>query len=193
MAEITVADIMSAVAYERARPDLRRRVMQLKNRRRVLLGEHASLHFESRETMLYQVHEMLRAESSWLRPGAVEGELEAYNPLVPGSGELSATLMLEWESPAERAHWLSALRGLEHHTWLKVDDTEPLPATFDRAQASPTRISSVQYLRWALDDERQQRLATEGTAVWVILDHPAYASRAVLSEETRRELVTDLE
>lgn len=186
-------DILGGAEYERNRPDLRRRVMALKNRRRVAIGEHATLHFETRDTMLYQVHEMLRAESSWERPGAVEDELDAYNPLVPSGRELSATLMLEYESPEERAERLTQLLGLDQHLWLHVGTTEPVKATFDSAQVSPTRISSVQYVKWPLSDEQAELIKTEGTVLRVVVDHPGYQAQAVLGEETRRELAADLD
>lgn len=192
MKPIAMDEVLTKDEYERRRPELRRRIMTLKARRRVPLGEHATLHFESRDTMFYQVHEMLRAEDSWARDGAIEAELEAYNPLVPTGGTLSATLMLEYESPAERAAKLQELVGIERHLWLAIGDTEPLLARFDEAQASPTRISSVQYVRWRLDDERIRLVGQDGTVLRVVLDHPHYLAQAVVAEETRRELAADL-
>src|SRR5262245_41799843 len=89
MEQLTTADILDKDAYERARPDFRRLIMVQKDKRRVLVGEHMVFHFENRDTMLYQVQEMLRVEGSWLRPGAVEEEVDTYNALVPATGELS--------------------------------------------------------------------------------------------------------
>lgn len=193
MKPIAKDDILTKDEYERQRPDFRRRIMTLKGRRRVPIGDHATLHFENRDTMLYQIHEMLRAEDSWMREGAIEEELGAYNPLVPSGGELSATLMIEYEEQEERSQKLRELIGIDHHLWLVVDDTEPVPARFDDAQVSPTRISSVQYLRWPLDDERVRLIGQDGMVVRVVADHPHYQAQAVLSEETRRELSGDLE
>ncbi len=193
MQPITSQEILSKEEYERARSDVRRRIIALKTKRRVPVGDHATVHFETRDTMLYQVHEMLRAEDSWRRPGAVEDELEAYNPLIPAGGELSATLMLEYETAAERAHHLQELLGLDRHLWLQVGDTEPVAALFDDAQVSPTRISSVQYVTWPVDNQRSQLLHTDGTVVRVIIDHPRYRAQAVLAEETRREIAADLD
>jgi len=186
-------DIMTREAYEAGRDAFRRRIMVRKARRRVPLGDHATLHFETRETMLYQVHEMLRAEGSWQRPGAVEDELEAYNPIVPDGRSLTATLMFEYDDPEERAVRLGELCGLENHLWLRVGETAPTAAAFDDAQASDGRVSSVQYVRWDLDDEQARLLKAEGTVVRLKIDHAAYTASAVLSEETRRELAGDLE
>ncbi len=185
-------EILTKEEYERERPRLRRRIMALKARRRVRLGEHATLHFETRDTMLYQVLEMLRAEDSWQRAGAVESELEAYNPLVPGGDELSAALMLEYETPGERAYHLRELLGLDRHVWLQVGDTEPVACRFDQAQMSEERISSVQYLKWPMGSRRARLPRTDGAVVRVLIDHPRYRAQAVLSEKTRREVARDL-
>lgn len=192
MRPISRDDIMDKMAYEVARDSFRRRIMAAKNSRRVTVGGHATFHFETRDTMLYQVHEMLRAEDSWERPGAIEDELDAYNPLIPSAGELSATLMLEYESAAERDHWLRELLGLEDHVWLQVGDSGRIGARFDEAQVSPERISSVQYLRFPVDEASRRDLEAEGTPVRVILDHPALSAQAVVGEETRRQLAADL-
>jgi hypothetical protein len=190
---IRTDEILGRDAYERARPELWRRIMVLKERRRVPIGEHATLHFETRETMLYQVHEMLRAEGSWHRPGAADDELAAYNPLVPAGSELSATLMLEYEAPEERAVRLHEMLDLADHLWLHVGDSEAVRGVFDRAQVSPTRISSVQYVKFLLSQDQVRLVKAEGTVLKVVIDHPAYRAQAVLGEETRKELALDLE
>ncbi len=193
MGPIRIDEIFGRDAYERARPELRRRIIVLKERRRVPIGEHATLHFETRDTMLYQVHEMLRAESSWERPGAAEDELATYNPLVPAGSELSATLMLEYDRPEERAARLRELLGLEEHFWLHIGDDGRVRGVFDRAQVSPTRISSVQYVKFPLSQDQVRLVKAEGTVLRVVVDHPAYRAQAVLGEETRKELARDLD
>jgi hypothetical protein len=192
MEPIRLDEILSPDEYERIRPETRRRIMALKARRRVPLGEHATLHFETRQTMWYQVHEMLRAEGSWARPGAAAAELEAYNPLIPHDGNLSATLMFEYDSPAERAVKLAELVGIEGHLRLLIGDAPPVVAVFDAAQSSPTKISSVQYVKFPLTPQHAALVGREGTVLKVVLDHPAYQAQAVLGEETRKELAADL-
>ena len=191
MQPMTRDEIRPKEEYERARADFRRKVMRIKDRRRVLVGQHCSVHFESRETLLYQVQEMLRAEDSWQRPGAVEEELEAYNPLVPGPGELSATIMFEYETEEERAEHLPRFVGIDRHVWLRIGDTEPLLAEFDAGQIDEHKVSSVQYIKWKLDEERRELLKTEGTVVRILIDHPHYEAQAVLSEQTRDEIKRD--
>ncbi len=187
----TSSDIMTKVAYENARPEVRRRVMVLKDKSRVMVGEHCTLHFECRDTMVYQVHEMLRAEDSWTRPGAVEDELEAYGPIVPGAGELSATLMFEYETPEERAEILPRLVGIDRHVFLEIGGQEPLLARFDRGQIDERKVSSVQYVKWSLDAPRRRLLREDGTVVRVRITHPEYSAQAVLSEECRKAIMSD--
>ena len=191
MKPLTSADILSRDTYEEARTDLRRRVMLDKSRRRIQLGPHCTVHFESRETLFYQVHEMLRVEGSWNRPGAVGDELDAYNPLIPQTGELSATLMLEYETAEERATELPKFVGLDQHVWLRVGDTAPLLATFDRGQIDDRGVSAVQYLKWRLDAEQRALLKADGAVVRLILDHPAYNAQSVFGEDTRRAIMND--
>ncbi len=192
MRMLTAADFPRGGAeYEAQRDELRRRVMVLKDRRRVIVGGHCSVHFESRETMRYQVLEMLRAENSWTRPGALEDELRAYNPLIPQAGELSATIMFEYETPEERATKLYELAGVEQHVWLQVGTEKPILAEFDPAQIDPGKISSVQFAKWRLDPVRRDLLKEEGVVVRILIDHPQYQAQSVLSEQARREISSD--
>ena len=188
---LTPADIKGKPEYEADRPEFRRRIMALKQRRRVLVGDHCSVHFENRDTMRYQVQEMLRAENSWGRPGAVEDELSAYNPLIPQPGELSATIMFEYATAEERRVQLPRLAGIDRHFWLRIGETEPLPARFDRGQIDERGVSSVQYVKWRLDPERVALLGREGTVVRLLIDHPVYPAQAVLGEATPRDIATD--
>jgi len=188
---ISRSEILDKGEYERMRPEMRRRVLVMKDRRRVLIGDHCSLHFENRDTMLYQIQEMLRTEGSWDRQGAVDEEVDAYNPIVPKAGELSATLMFEYETEAERAIYLPNLVGIDRHLWLHIGTTPRLLARFDRGQIDDNKVSSVQYVKWTLSDEHRDLLRTDGVVVRIVIDHPAYEAQAVLAESTRREIMND--
>jgi hypothetical protein len=191
MKPLTPADILDRTAYEQARPDMRRHVMMEKAKRRIQLGPHCTVLFENRDTLAYQVHEMLRAEGSWTRPGALDEELSAYNPLIPGADELSATLMLEYETAEERATELPKFVGLDQHLTLQIGDLPPLAATFDRGQIDERGVSAVQYVKWRLDPSRRALLATDGTVLRMAITHPAYKAQAVLGEDTRRAIMYD--
>jgi len=188
---LTKADIVGKQEYEQERPDFRRRVMVQKDKRRVAVGDHCTFHFENRDTMRYQVQEMLRAEDSWTREGAVDDELEAYNALIPQPGELSATMMLEYETAEERAVMLPKFVGIDRHVRLQIGDTAPAMAQFDRGQIDEHKVSSVQYVKFPLSDAHVRALQTDGTVVRLVIDHPAYRAQAVLSEETRKAIAND--
>ena len=191
MEPLTTHDILGKDDYERARPDIRRRVLVIKDKRRVGVGDHVTFLFENRDTMHYQVQEMLRAEGSWSRPGAIEEELTAYNALIPASGELSATMMIEYGTPEERARMLPQFVAIDRHVRLKIADLPPLLATFDRGQIDAHKVSSVQYVKWSLPEVHRKALATDGTVVRITIDHPAYTAQAVLAEDTRKALSAD--
>jgi hypothetical protein len=191
MQRLTTADILDKQTYEQARADLRRRIMVQKEKRRVAVGDHVMFHFENRDTMHYQVHEMLRTEESWLRAGAVDDEIEAYNPIIPRTGELSATMMIEYATAPERALMLPRFVGIERHVWLRVGDSALVPATFDGGQIAEHKVSSVQYVKFALSEEQRRLLKADGTVVRLTIDHPAYTAQAVLSEETRKAIASD--
>jgi hypothetical protein len=188
---LTKNDLYSKQIYETLRPDFRRRVMVQKDRRRVLVGEHCSIHFECRDTVFYQILEMIRVEQNWERPEAVQAELEAYNPIIPQTGELSATLMLEYAEEAERHEALQRLVGMEQHVWLQIGETSPVSAQFDVAQLDADKVSSVQYIKWHLSDAQRQLLQQDGTVVRIVIDHPQYNAQAVLAEDTRRAIMHD--
>ncbi len=188
---LTREDIPGAQDYERLREETRRRVMRTKDRRRVPVGDHCTVSFENRDTLKYQVLEMLRVEQSFGRPEAVEDELHAYNPLLPGDGDLSATVMFEYDTPEERAERLRELAGIDRHLWLVIGSEKPVLATFDSAQINDGKISSVQFVRWHLDPVRRDLLEEEGTVVRIVIDHPRYEAQSVLSEQTRAEIMRD--
>ena len=191
MHRIATQEILSKEEYESRRDEIRRRILVEKARRRVPVGEHCMVHFESHETMLYQVHEMLRAEGTWGNMRALQDELEAYNPVIPSEGELSATVMFEYESEADRAIVLPRLVGIDRHIWLQIGDSSPLLAALDRGQIDEARVSSVQYAKWTLGSEECRLLRADGTVLRLRIDHPAYAAQAILSEETRKAIQED--
>jgi hypothetical protein len=188
---LTQQDIYSRDEYEAMRPALRRRMLTHKAPRRIEVGPHCTVLFESYETMHYQVHEMLRAENNWQVPDAIAAELNAYNPLIPGHGELSATVMFEYTDEAQRQVELRHLVGIERHLWLTIGDTPPILAIFAEEQMDADKISSVQYARWRLNDEQRQLLKQEGTVIRLSFDHPHYRAQSILSESSRQAIMND--
>ena len=121
----------------------------------------------------------------------MEEELAAYNALIPQAGELSATLMLEYETAEERAEALPQFVGLERHIFLNIGDTAAIQPRFDSSQIDERGVSSVQYLKWTLDAQQRALLKKDGTVLRLSIDHPFYQAQAVLGEATRRAIMND--
>jgi hypothetical protein len=154
-----------------------------------------TLLFENRDTVRYQVQEMLRIERL-SQEHEIAHELATYNELVPRDGELSATLLIEYETPEERDVMLRRLIGLDDgKVALAVGKFAPVLATFDERQVSDRRISSVHYVRFALPPETRRAFRHEGLAgnVRFVVTHPAYPAEAVLRPPSVLELAKDLE
>lgn len=192
MKPISRGEILALADYQRVRARLRPLFMVEKDRRRLPIGDHVTLLFENARTVWYQVHEMLRAEKID-DPAAVQQEIDTYNELVPGPGELSATMLIEYEDAAERDHALRSLIGIEQSLWL-VAGQRRLPARFDERQMSPERVSSVQFVRFELAGISPQQLlelARTGALCFEI-NHPRLQVRALLPVEMARALADDL-
>lgn len=185
-------DIPTAAEYEQTRDQYRRQILVQKQPRRVLIGTNCSVHFENREIMRYQVLEMLRAEGTFANSDAIEDELHAYNPLITQPGTLCATLMFEYPTEDERQEHLTALVGIDKHVWFQVGETPKIPGQFDAGQIDVHKVSSVQFIKFALTDAQQKLINTSGTVVKLVIDHPHYLGVAVLGEETRKAIAQDL-
>ena len=192
MKPIALDEVLDIAGYEKARPDFRPQVLAAKELRRVTAGPHVTLLFENRLTVLYQIQEMMRVERM-VSDAAIRHEVETYNELIPAQGELSATLMIGYESEAERTVKLVELLGLDHHLWLAVGGLPRIPAWFDRRQIGEDRVSAVQFIRFSLPaDHRDQWLAAAETGgVAVVLDHPAYSHTEKLALPAARALFED--
>src|SRR5205809_6477108 len=120
---ITRHSLLSLEAYARQRNEFRAKVIEHKKRRNVHLGEHVLLQFEDELTIRYQVQEMLRIERIFEAEG-IQGELDAYNPLVPDGSNWKATMLIEYPDVEERKRMLARLRGIERRIWVQVQGGE---------------------------------------------------------------------
>ncbi len=183
-------EILDLGDYERKRDEIRASAMRARGARRIHLGPNATIAFENRETVRYQIQEMLRAERI-AKPPEVEHEIETYSDLLPTASELSATLMFEFPEEHERAQKLAALRDFEGHLFLEIGN-DVSTASFDRRQIAEERLSSVQFVRFPLTTAAVQALRS-GTPLRVFSDHPAYPQTAVLDGAVTRALASDLD
>lgn len=191
--EITRADILSPDAYAAVRDEKRAALREPRRLRRVEVGPFANFTFESYDTMWLQVHEMLRVEKGG--PEQVAGELEAYNPLIPGGRDLVATMMLEIGDPVRRDFELRRLGDIEATVRLRVGETV-VPAVPERDQVRTDeegRASSVHFFHFHFTPEQIYAFRDPATPVTLQIAHPNYAHTAGLSAETRAELSNDFE
>jgi hypothetical protein len=188
-------DIVDLRAYEREREEFRRHIIDLKRHRRVAVGPIVTLVFENRDTIRFQIQEMARAEKM-VSDRAIETELSVYNPLIPGAGELSATLFIELTSKDDLMAWLPELVGIETALELRIG---PGGEVVVRNEVDPehekqlTReeiTASVHYVRWTLSPDEVERFAAG--PVTLAVTHPSYTETVVLSPRTRASLLDDL-
>lgn len=193
MSGITRESLMSLEEYARQRTAFRRRVIEHKKNRTVALGPDLTLVFEDELTVRYQIQEMLRIERTFEEAGIME-ELEAYLPLVPGGAEWKATMMLEYEDPQVRAHWLARLKGIEDRIWVRVAGQEAVYAIADEdlGRENEEKTSAVHFLRFPLTRIMATALqGGEGLSMGV--DHPEYRhSLDSVPDPVRRSLCEDL-
>lgn len=185
---VAIHEIKSLADYEIERKTWRPVVLALKDRRRIRVGDRLTFLFENHDTVRYQIQEMIRIEHT-TDPAAVAHEVETYNELIPATNELSASLLIEYETPELRQVWLRELLGLENHVWLVVGDLPPAKARFDSRQISTDRISSVQYIKFPLTPEQAARFPKGAK---ILVDHPKLTAEHTLTEEQLKELSQDL-
>ena len=187
-------EILARDPYEAVRAGYRARVIALKRDRRVGIGELVTLVFENRETLRFQVQEMLRVEGID-SAAAIQAELDVYNELMPGEGELSATLFIEITESDRIQPELDRLIGIDAHVALVLgeDPRETrLYAQFDTRQREADRISAVQYLRFRLDPRAVELLRDPSVRARLRIDHPHYRAEAEVSGPLRAQLLADL-
>jgi hypothetical protein len=184
--------LLSLEAYARERDAFRARVIEHKKRRTVHLGGHLTLQFEDELTIRYQVQEMLRIERMF-EEEAIQGELDAYNPLVPDGHNWKATMLLEYPDEAERRRMLARLKGIERRVWVQVEGSGRVFALADEdlERENEEKTSSVHFLRFELDGTMRDALR-RGASVTVGVEHPEYRASTALGGEARAALVADL-
>jgi len=193
MDKISKESLMTLEAYARSRKDFRAKVIAHKKNRTVHLGEHVTLIFEDELTIRYQVQEMLRVERIFEEEG-IQGELDAYNPLIPDGRNFKATMMIEYEDEKERRAALALLKGVEERTWVRVEGCAPVYAIADEDLDRETeeKTSSVHFLRFELTDEMAEALKY-GMTLSIGVDHPHYTAKVdPVAAEVRAALVKDL-
>ncbi len=169
--KLTREDLYSLEKYSEMRQQFRSEVMELKKIRILRLGEHASLHFENRKIMQYQIQEMLRIERIF-EADAIQEELDTYNPLISDGSNWKVTFMIEYEDEQERKIALEKLLGVEDRVWVQVAGHDRVFAVADEdlERQNDTKTSSVHFLRFELTPEMIAS-ARAGAEISAGIDH----------------------
>ncbi|VUX45445.1 conserved hypothetical protein [Candidatus Defluviicoccus seviourii] len=189
--QITRADILPMPVYAMERADRRRQMTELKRNRRLAVGPHVMLLFESFETMLHQVHEMLYIEKGG--EAQIEDELAAYNPLIPDGRSLVATMLIEIEDAERRARLLATFGGIEETVGISFNgDVVKASPELDVERTTPDgKTSSVHFLKFFFTPAQIEVFRKPGTRVVIGVRHPNYDHMAALPEAVRSELARD--
>lgn len=191
--QITRNDLMSLELYAEKRSEFRQQVLDHKKHRQVPLGPNATLYFEDRLTLLYQIQEMLRIEKVFEADGIKE-ELDAYNPLIPNGRNFKATFMIEYADPQQRAAQLEKMVEIEDLIWLQIGARDKVwsIADEDLERSTASKTSAVHFLRFELSDDMAQAL--KNGAEWRMgVQHPVYTYELTIEADTRASLIKDLD
>ena len=189
--EIQKNDIMPLDVYTKQRKGLRRNIVEFKKNRRVSLGPYATFYFESYETMLAQVQEMLYIEKGG--DEQLKDELSAYNPLIPNGKELVATLMFEIDNPVSRAAFLGKVGGIEEKVFMKIngDIINAIPEEDVDRTSAEGKASSVQFIHFKFNEEQIQKFKPGQTQIEIGINHDEYSHSTKLNDETIKSLSRD--
>ena len=186
---ITRRDIKGPALYGPIRDDYRRKVIDLKRPRRVLVGDRVALVFENRHTLTMQIEEMCRAENL-TSDAQIEAEIAVYNEMMPTADSLSATLFIELPGEADPYVALRELVGLDEHVVMHIGP-HAIRAKFEPGRSTEDKISAVQYTRFPLSAEARSALMTPGTKLAIEIDHPNYRHRVECGDDLRASLAAD--
>ena len=189
--QVEKSDLMSADIYAESRKQIRKDIVEFKKNRRIALGPYATFYFESFETMVAQIQEMLHIEKGGEEQ--LKDELIAYNPLVPNGKEFTATLMFEIDNPISRGAFLGKVGGIEEKIFLKIENEEvkAIPeADVDRTSAEG-KASSVQFIHFKLNDDQISKFKSDSAIIELGIDHKEYIHTTRLAEDSVKSLCAD--
>jgi len=189
--QIEKKDLLPSDVYLESRREIRKDLVEFKKNRRIALGPYATFYFESFETMLAQVQEMLYIEKGG--DEQLKDELIAYNPLVPNGKELTATLMFEIDNPLSRGAFLGKVGGIEEKIFMKIDNEEVKAepeADVDRTSAEG-KASSVQFIHFKFNDDQINKFKLKNVNIELGIDHKEYSHTTKLTDDNLRSLSKD--
>ena len=189
--QVEKKDLMQANAYAEDRKKIRKDLVEFKKNRRIALGPYATFYFESFETMVAQIQEMLHIEKGG--DEQLKDELIAYNPLVPNGKELTTTLMFEIDNPVTRAAFLAKVGGIEEKIFMKIDSDviKAVPEDDVDRTSAEGKASSVQFIHFKLNDEQIAKFKSGSVNIEIGIDHKEYAHTTKLTQDNINSLSAD--
>jgi hypothetical protein len=197
MQRIHLSEIKNLVEYEKVRDAMRARIIELKKNRRVGVGDNLTFLFENRDTVLFQIQEMVRTERI-VDEARIQEEIDAYNALLPEPGELSATMFIEIPELSRMSNedvrrTINRFQGLDRDgVGLRLGERRAIPARFEEGHSKEEKMAAVHYLRFSVPREAEAVLADPRQTVRLVVDHPSYRAEAEIPAATRAELLADL-
>ena len=189
--QIEKIDLIPSDVYAKSRKQIRKELVEFKKNRRIALGPYATFYFESFETMLAQVQEMLHIEKGG--DEQLKDELIAYNPLVPNGKELVATLMFEIDNPVSRAAFLSKVGGIENKIFMKIDNetVEAVPELDVDRTSDEGKASSVQFIHFEFNDDQILKFKSKTASIKLGIEHKEYAHTTTMTIDNIKSLSSD--
>jgi len=196
MKKIELHELKNIAEYEEVRERMRAEIIELKKSRRVHAGDNLTFLFENRQTVLYQIQEMMRTERI-VRDDKIQDEIDAYSALLPAEGELSATLFIEIAdlfkmTQEEIRRTVNRFQGLDKDRVALVVGGERVPARFEGGLSNEEKMAAVHYLRFPLAQSVRATLADPAAEARIVVDHPNYKAEAPLVGVVRQQLIADL-
>ena len=189
--QIEKEDLLPSDVYAKSRKQIRKDLVEFKKDRRIALGPYATFYFESFETMVAQVQEMLHIEKGG--DEQLKDELTAYNPLVPNGKELTATLMFEIDNPISRSAFLGKVGGIEEKIFMKINDeiVKAVPEEDVDRTSAEGKASSVQFIHFKLNDDQISKFKSDSATIELGIDHKEYTHTTRLAENSVKSLCAD--
>jgi len=189
--QIEKKDLMPAAVYAEKRKQIRKNLVEFKKNRRIALGPYATFYFESFETMVAQIQEMLHIEKGG--DEQLKDELNAYNPLVPNGKELTATLMFEIDNPLSRGAFLGKVGGIEEKIFIKINDEviKAVPENDVDRTSAEGKASSVHFIHFNFNDDQISKFKSDIINIELGIDHKEYSHATKLTDDNIKSLSAD--
>lgn len=191
MKKIEFSDVKNIHEYEKVRKEFRDHIIKIKKNRRIQIGDNITLVFENRETVLFQIQEMIRLEKIADRK-LIQQEIDVYNELIPCKNQLCATMLIEIQEREYIKPILDSLIGLSDKCVLLEFDNEKIEPIFDQGQLTDGRVSAVQYLTFSFKQDQVKKFVESGSISKIKILHKNYKAEKTFDPEMKTVLINDL-